>query len=95
MHLFFAFVAFLGFVVTFGFVAGAGVGWRVGILSKYFIGNNVLLKLPRIFSLALINSPKLFKKDFFSSVLVPFSKFFNTTVKLLCLLSDFSNDKYP
>ena len=60
LRLFFAFVAFLGSVATSGFVAGSGVGWRVGTLSKYFVWNNMLLKLSRIFSLALNNNPKLF-----------------------------------
>ena len=52
-----------GFVVgsggTFGSVAGSGC--HVGILSKFFIGNTLLLELSRIFSLPQNNDSKLFK----------------------------------
>ena len=44
---------------TFGSVASAGVGTRIGTLSKLFIGNNLLLKPLRTFSLALSNNTKL------------------------------------
>ena len=76
MRLFFAFVisvAFVGSVATSGSIAGsvACVGWHVGILSKFFIGNNLLFKLSIVFSLGLNNNSKLFKNDFFSSVFVP------------------------
>ena len=71
-------------VATSSSVAGS-VGSHVAILSKFFIGNNLLLKILRKISLALNNNPKLYKKDFFSSVFVPFSKFFNSIAKLLCL----------
>ena len=64
----------VGSVATSG--VGVGAGLRVRILSKLFIGNNLLLKLLRIFFLALNNNPKLFKKDFFPSVIMPLSKFF-------------------
>ena len=84
-----AFVAFIGSVAgsfaTSGSVAGSGVGSHVVVLFKYFIRNNLLLKLLATFSLALNNNPKLFKKDFFSSIFVLFSKFFNMIAKLLCL----------
>ena len=47
-----------------GYVASSGVGSpvvsRVGIVSKFFIGNNLLLKLLKTFSLTLNNNPKLF-----------------------------------
>ena len=89
----FAYVAFVGSVASSGSVAGSfansgsvagsGVGSHVEILSKYFIRNNLLLKLLRTFSLALSNNTKLFKKYFFSNVFVPFSKFFNSLAKLL------------
>ena len=46
-------------------------------------------------SLALNDNPNLFKKDFLSSVFVPFSKFFDSLTKLIWLLSAFSDDKYP
>ena len=87
----------VGFVATSGggSAAGSGVGWHVGILSTFFIENNQLLKLLRTFSLALNNNPKLFKKDFFESFFVPFSKFFKSIEKLFCLWSAFSNDKCP
>ena len=54
LRLVFAFIAF------FGSVACSGVDSRVGILSIFFIGNNLILKLLRTFSLALNNNPKLF-----------------------------------
>ena len=99
MRLVFAFVGFVDSIATSGSAAGSatgsGVGSRVGILSKFFIGNNLLLKLLRTFSLALNNNPKISRKDFFSSVFVSFSKFFNSIAKLFCLRSAFSNDKYP
>ena len=41
-----------------GSVAGSDVGSCVGILSKFFIGNNLLLKSLRAFSLPLNNNPK-------------------------------------
>ena len=88
MFAFVAFVAFVGSVATSGsggtcgLVATSGVvsaaGSCVGILSIFIIGNNLLLKLLRTFSLALNNNPNLFKKDFFSSVFIPSSKFFNS-----------------
>ena len=86
-------VASVGSVATSGVGSAAGSG--VGILSKFFLRNNLLLKLLRTFSLILNNNPKLFKKDFFSNVFVPISNFFSSIAKLLCLRSAFSNDKYP
>ena len=53
-RLVFAFVVFVGSVAT------SGVGSRVGILSNFYIGNNLLLKLLRTFSLALKNNSKLY-----------------------------------
>ena len=70
LSLVFAFFAFVGSVATsdvgfvatsaVGSVATSGVGSRVGILSEFFIGSDLLLKLLRTFSLALKNNPKLF-----------------------------------
>ena len=57
----------VGSVATSGSVVGS-VGSRVGILSKFVIENNLLLKLVRTFSLVLNNNSKLFKKDFFRVV---------------------------
>ena len=51
-----------GSVATSDSVAGSVHGSRDGILSKFFIGKNLLLKLLRTFSLALNNKSKLFKK---------------------------------
>ena len=57
LHLVFAFVIFVAFIVsvaTSGSVAGSvagSVGSSVVILSKFFIENNLLLKLLRTFSL--------------------------------------------
>ena len=82
LHLVFALVAgsgsfatsgsVTGSFVTSGSVAGSGVGSCVVILSKFFIGNNLLLKLLRAFSLALNNSPQLCKKfsTFFQNSLI-------------------------
>ena len=78
----------VGSVATYGVVSCARV------LSKFFIGNNLLLKLKTSY-LALKNYSKLFKKDFFSHVFISLSKFFNSVAKLLCLLSASSNEKYP
>ena len=74
MSLSFAFAVFLGSVATSGSVAGSfatsgsvagsSVASRVAILSKFFIGNNLFLKLLRTFSLTLSNNTKLFQKDF-------------------------------
>ena len=91
LHLIYAFVFFVatsGSVAVSGSVAGPGVG----MLSKYFVGNNLRLKLLRTFSLALNNNPKLFKKYFFSSAFIPLSKFFNSLAKLL---SGFSKITLP
>ena len=55
-----------------GFVAGSGDSLRVGISYKFCIGNNLLLKLLRTFSLALIDNAKLFKKNFFQVFLYLF-----------------------
>ena len=59
----FVFVAFVGSVSTSGVDSVATFG--VGILYKFFIGNNLLLKLLRTFSLGVNNDPKLFKKAIF------------------------------
>ena len=48
----------LDFLYLFGSVAGSGVGSRVGILSNFCIGNDLLLKLLRTFSLTLDDTPK-------------------------------------
>ena len=82
LHLVFVFVAF---VATSSSVAGSCVR------SKFFIENDLLSKLLKTFSLALIiilsHLQKLLKKSF--------PKFFNSLAKLLCLLSAFSIDKCP
>ena len=59
-----------------GSVSGSGVDLRVGISSRSFIGNNLLLKLSGTFFLALNNNPNWFKENFFSLVFLPLSKFF-------------------
>ena len=83
MRLVFVFVAFVGSVATSG---------SVGTLSKFFIGNNMLLKLLITFSLSLNKRLQLFKKRLFSS---PFKPFFNLLAKLVCLLSAPSIDTCP
>ena len=74
---------------------GSAAGSRVGILSKFFYGNNLLLKLLRTFSLSLNNNPKFFKKYLFLSHFISLSKFFDSLAKLFCFLSAFSIDKCP
>ena len=64
-----------GSFATSGSVAGSVVGSRVGILSNFFTGNNLYLKLLRTFSLALNNNPKLFQKDVFQVLLYLFQNF--------------------
>ena len=81
-------------IATFGVASAAGSAafwwwWW------YFIGNNLFLKVLRTFSPALNNNPILLKKAYFQVSFIPFSKFFNSKSKLLCLRSTFSNDKYP
>ena len=49
LRLIFAFLYFVGSVATSGSVAGSGISSRDGIFSTFFIGNNLLLKLLRIF----------------------------------------------
>ena len=56
----FAFVGFVSSIATSGSVAGSVVVSRVGIVSKFFIRNNLLLKLLRTLSFAPKNNPKLF-----------------------------------
>ena len=70
----------VGSVTGFGVGSAAGscIRSHVGILSKFFIGNNLLLKLLRTFSLALNNNPKLFKITF---VQVFLSLFHNTLIQ--------------
>ena len=77
-------LAGVGSVATSGVSPGAGL--RVRTLSKLFIGNNLLLKLLRIFFLALNNNPKLF---------IPLSKPFKSLAKLRRLLSAFSINICP
>ena len=90
------FLCLVGVAATSGVVsvATSGVGLHVGILSKFFIGKNMLLKILREFPLALKSNPKLSKKDFFQLFLYFLSTFFNSVAKLLCLLTESSNDKY-
>ena len=89
LHLVFAFVVCVASASSAS-VATSCVGLCVGILSKYYIGNNLLLKLLRTFSLALI-----YFKIHFLCVFVPFLKFFNSLAKLPCLLLVFSVDNVP
>ena len=95
MLLLFAFIAFVCSVATSVCVAGSGVGSFVGILSRFIIGNNLLLKVLRTFSLVVNNNPKLSKTEFLSRAFVPLSKYFKSIAKLLCLLPAPSIDKFP
>ena len=56
------------FLCFFGSGASSGVGSRVKILFRFFIGNNMLLKLLRTFSLALKSNTKLYLEIFFSTL---------------------------
>ena len=76
-----------------GWNANSNIGSRIGILSEFFIGNNLLLKLLRTFSK---NQSYVFeKKIFFEILFISLSKFFNWVANYLCLLSASFNDKYP
>ena len=55
-----------------GSTAGSSVGSLVGIAFKFFIANNLPLKLSRISFLVLNNNSKLFKKYFFQVFLYLF-----------------------
>ena len=63
----------LGVLNTIGSGVGLGVrsdvGW--GVLSRLIIGKVLILKLLRIFSLALGNRAMLFSKDLFSIAVLP------------------------
>ena len=86
----------LYFFYLVGSAAGSGFGLRVGIFSKFFIGNNLLLKLLRTLSLALNNNPKLFKKNSFSiAFFLLSSKLFTLAAKLLYSSSTSFNNKCP
>ena len=80
-------------------VASPGVSSRVGscigILSKFSIGNNLLLKLLGTFSIILNNNPKLFKKNYFSIIFSALSELFILAVKLLWSSTASSNYKCP
>ena len=88
-------VEILGICSAAGSAAFSGVGSRVGILSNFFIQNNLLFFLKNFFSweLFLLHNPKLFKKRLFKNAFVLFSELFNSIAKLLWLRSVFSNDK--
>ena len=96
LHLVFVFVAFVTIVVSgvVQILVEMLSQMLIHVLSKLFIGNNLLLKLLRAFSIVLKNNRKLFKRDFFNFSHT-FIKFFNSLSKLLYLLSGSSNDKYP
>ena len=83
----------LDFLCLVGIGANFGASTCVENLSKFFIVNNLLLKL-RTLSLVLKNNPKLFSKTFFNCS-IHLSKFSNLVAKLLCSLSASANDKYP
>ena len=85
----------LYFLCLVGSVAASGVGSRVGILTKVFIENNLLLIVLRTFTLALNNNLKLFEKTLFQLCFLPLSKFFNLAAKLYCSSSASFNNKCP
>ena len=55
----------LEFLWLVSFFASSGVGSRVEILSKFFIGKSMFLKLLRTFSPAGNNNPKVIIKRLF------------------------------
>ena len=63
-------------------------------LSRFFISNNLFLKLLRTFSLVVKSNPILFRKSFFSIDFIPLSIFFNSLANSLCSSSESFNDKY-
>ena len=71
--------AFIAFVATSGSDASSaavsGLSSRVEMLSKSFIGNNLLLKLLITFSFAINDNPKLLEKVFYSNAFITLSKF--------------------
>ena len=73
--------AFIAFVATSGSDASSaavsGLSSRVEMLSKSFIGNNLLLKLLITFSFAINDNPKLLEKVFYSNAFITLSKFFH------------------
>ena len=71
--------------------AGSGACSGVGISSRFFIGNILLLKLLRIVSLVPQNNPTFFEKDYFSTCFTPLFIFFNSFTNLLYSLSASSN----
>ena len=62
----------LGLSNSVGSEVGSGVVSEAGISSRFFIGS-ILLKILILFSLALKNNLVLFRKDLFSTVILPFS----------------------
>ena len=70
------------------------VGWCIGILSKFSMGKNLLLKSLGTFFVILNSNPKLFKNFFFNCFLA-LPNLFILAVKLLWTLSASSNDKCP
>ena len=88
----------LSFIVSVAIsIAGSGVGSRVAILFKIYVGNNLLLKLLWDFSLALNNSSKCYVKNNLFQMLfyLFYLKFFNLAAKLFCLSPASSNVKCP
>ena len=73
--------------------AGSGAGSGVGISSNLFVVDILLLKLLRIFSLALRNNRALHQKGFFSTCILLLPILFSSLAKWLCSSSAITNEK--
>ena len=68
-----------------GTVSGVGSGACLGAGIVFFVENILILKLLRIFYLALSNNPMLFGKDLFSTVFTLLFELFKILVNLKLL----------
>ena len=84
----------LGLSNSVGSEVGSGVVSEAGILSRFFIGSILLLKILILFSLALKNNLVLFRKDLFLTVILPFSIPISLLTKSFCSLSASSIDNF-
>ena len=73
--------------------AGSGTASGVEFSSWFFIGNIFLLKLLKIFSLARRNNLPFFRKDLFSTGILPLPVFLNLLTNWICSLSPFFYEK--
>ena len=86
---------YLGFGIGSNSCLNSGFNSSSNFGSKFFIGNNLFLKLLRTFSLAVKNNPMLLRNNFFSIDFIPLFILFNLLANLLCSSPASLNDKYP